>query len=261
MKRRNPAERPAYDAVSARESNALGRRIEEARRQTGMSQSELSQQLSAYGIHVNFKGISKWEKGTTVPNAHQLIALCYALEIHDVLDSFGRPELNREGLRKLGEYRLDLIASGRYAPSEPEGELVYIDMPVSRLPAAAGYGEFLDDDDVDMVRFPKSSVPEGAQRGIRVSGDSMEPVYHDGQIVWIQFCDTLRPNEEGIFLYGSRGYLKVYSEQLPEGETAEMLTDAEGRVRPQPVLRSYNPRYDPIPVSPEEYFKIVGRVL
>ena len=31
-----------------------------------------------------------------------------------------------------------------------------------------------------MISFPEDKVPDGADFGIRVSGDSMEPVYHDG---------------------------------------------------------------------------------
>ena len=31
-----------------------------------------------------------------------------------------------------------------------------------------------------------SSVPAGAEFGIYVSGDSMEPRYHSGQIVWVR---------------------------------------------------------------------------
>ena len=42
-----------------------------------------------------------------------------------------------------------------------------------------------------MVSFPEKSVPKGADFGVRVSGDSMEPVYHDGQIVWVEECETV----------------------------------------------------------------------
>ena len=76
----------------------------------------------------------------------------------------------------------------------------------------------------------------------------MEPVYHDGQIVWMQQCGTLRPGEVGVFVYDGSGYLKAYSERETE----------DGR---QPVLVSYNRKYEPIPVQPELGFYIAGRVL
>ena len=122
-------------------------------------------------------------------------------------------------------------------------------MPVSYLSVSAGPGEFLEEDSFEMVSFPESSIPKGAERGIRVSGDSMEPVYHDGQIVWIQRCERLRAGEVGVFLYVGSGYMKVYSERE---------TDGNGR---QPVLVSYNRKYEPIPILPGHEFRIAGRVL
>ena len=89
----------------------------------------------------------------------------------------------------------------------------------------------------------------------------MEPVYHDGQIVWIQRCKTLRIGEVGVFLYDGNGYLKEYREQEPDNAVRESLTDSDGMVRKQPVLVSYNKRYDLISVKPDNGFFIVGRVL
>ena len=84
-------------------------------------------------------------------------------------------------------------------------EIRYLDMPVSDLPVSAGTGAFLDEGNFEMVSFPESSIPDGAEFGVRVSGDSMEPVYHDGQIVWVQQCETLRPGEVGVMIYDGQG--------------------------------------------------------
>ena len=241
----------SFDAMTERESNTVGKEIGRIRKQLRLSQPALCERLSAYGVKVQAPAISRWETGENIPHAYQLLALCRALEIGSVLDTFcSEPMLNREGLERLEDYRADLIASGRYQPKreEPE-EMRYIDMPVSYLSVSAGPGEFLDDDSFEKVSFPESSIPEGAECGIRVSGDSMEPVYHDGQIVWMQRCEELRAGEVGIFLYDGNGYLKVYSERE---------TDEGGR---QPVLVSYNRKYEPIPVLPEREFHIAGRVL
>ena len=252
---------PEYDVAWAKANNSLGMKIEQARRDMGILQEDVSKRLASYGVTVSRKSISKWETGLTVPNAHQLIALCHVLGIEDVLGYFGKPVLNREGFRKLKEYKQDLIASGRYKPDNMGGEIRYIDMPVGILPVAAGVGEYLDSDAFEMLSYPQSAVPQDAEFGVRVSGDSMEPVYHDGQIVWVQRCDSLRAGEVGIFVYGGKGYLKEYREQRPTGADAEAFAYGDGCVRSQPLLVSYNTQYDPIPVSPEEYFKIVGRVL
>ena len=240
-----------FDALTERERNTVGKEIGRIRKQLRLSQPALCERLSAYGVTVQAPAISRWERGENIPHAYQLLALCRALEIGSVLDTFcSEPLLNREGLERLADYRADLIASGRYQPKrEEQEEMRYIDMPVSYLSVSAGPGEFLEEDSFEKVSFPEASIPEGAECGIRVSGDSMEPVYHDGQIVWMQRCRELRTGEIGIFLYDGNGYLKVYSERE---------TDEGGR---QPVLVSYNRKYEPIPVLPGREFRIAGRVL
>jgi len=206
-------------------------------------------------------GISKWEQRGAV-SGYQLIALCRVLDIEDGLDYFSKegrpPVLDEVGMAKLEEYRNDLIASGRYKPKKPvEAAIEYVDMPVSCLTATAGTGAFLDEGSFEMVSFPKNSVPDGAEFGVRVSGDSMEPVYHDRQIVWVQHCEALEPGEVGVFIYDGEGYIKAYGEREPEGDTAEELTN----VRPQPVMISYNRKYPPKAAEPNVEFQIVGRVL
>ena len=110
-----------------------------------------------------------------------------------------------------------------------------------------------------MVSFPKDSVPAGAEFGIRVSGDSMMPVYNDGQIVWVQECSEIRPGEVGIFVYDGDGYIKVYDEQEPDDPDA--FTDSYGVCHMQPVMISYNQAYAPKVISPNANFQVVGRVL
>lgn len=164
-------------------------------------------------------------------------------------------------MKKLADYKSDLIATGRYRPQSHavKAKIRYIEKPVSNLAASAGTGEFLEEGSFEMVRFPAASVPEHAEFGVRVSGDSMEPVYRDGQIVWVQTCQRLNPGEVGLFMYDGNGYVKVYEEQEPEDR--DRFIDSIGVLHMQPVLISYNERYEPKLVSPELSFSIVGRVL
>ena len=89
----------------------------------------------------------------------------------------------------------------------------------------------------------------------------MEPVYHDGQIVWAQPCGSLNVGEVGIFIYDGDGYIKVYDEQEPDEAVIEAFTTSDGTVNMQPVMVSYNEEYPPRVVSPECSFRIAGRVL
>ena len=254
-----------YNAAEEKENNVIGARISEARKKRGMTLADISATLEGLGVKVSRSAASKWETGETVPSAYQLVALFNALGMEDRISYFMDnyvPALNDAGLRKVEEYKADLIASGKYRPAPKISRIIrYIDMPVSNLAVSAGTGAFLDEGNFEMVSFPEDKVPDGADFGIRVSGDSMEPVYHDGQIVWVQECEQVGIGQVGVFIYDNEGYLKVYNEQEPDEDIAEEFTDSYGTVHPQPVMESYNPKYDPRVVRPSAVFQIVGRVL
>ena len=261
-----------YRAGKAREENHVGLQIRAARKAKGLTIPALAEKLSEYEVSVTRHGVTKWETGGAVPNAYQLMALCCALDIGDCLTYFsGRvrpPELNEAGLRKVEEYRKDLIASGRYQPvqcgaAEPETDVIPMrSMRIMRdAPASAGTGSWLEEQNFEVVRFPAAAVPAKADFGIRISGDSMEPAYHDGQYVWVEQCEQLSPGEVGIFIYDGESYIKSYGEREPEEAQRELYLDSEGVLHKQPVLISYNKKYGPKPVSPNLGFAVIGRVL
>ena len=122
----------------------------------------------------------------------QFFALCEILEITDINKTFqiGNKEnlfskLNNEGQDKAIEYINLLIKSGMYLREEPviyqfpRRKLSPFDLPVS-----AGTGQFLDSDRFSEIEVG-DEVAANADFGVRVAGDSMEPLYLDGQIIWI----------------------------------------------------------------------------
>lgn len=257
-----------FDFAAAKKDNMIGKRLAEARQQRGVSQAQLSKMVAKYGLKVGPGGISKWENGDCIPNIYHLTAICLALEIEAGPSFFSdaykkAPLLNEQGLKKVEAYKQDLIASGLYRPLQaiPDNGIRYITMPVSAMSVSAGTGFFLDEEKFEQIEVPEGSVPSGADFGLRVCGDSMEPAYSDGQLVWVKKCQELAIGEVGIFLYDGGGYLKVYDEQQPEEDIAEEFTDSYGKIRPQPVLRSYNRKYPPRPILPGLDFMIVGKVL
>lgn len=262
-----------YNAEYERGQNIIGEKITEARTQAGLTRVAFRSLLSMYGIDISTQAILKWENGKSSPNAYQLLAIGQALQIDPDFTFFmsnpgtahSRSDdmlLNPEGIKKLNDYREDLIASGRYAiRSHVSNSIQFKDMPVSDLRVSAGTGAFLDEENFEMVSYPVASIPKDADFGIRVSGDSMEPVYHDGQIVWVQKCQELNHDEVGIFIYDNEGYVKAYEEQVPAKEIQDRFTDSYGTVHMQPVMVSYNQDYAPKVVSPDSDFRIIGRVL
>jgi len=249
-----------FNFQAAKDNNLIGKKLSETRKSRKLTLDDVSELLKTRGIDIGKGAVSKWELGQNVPSGYQLAALCDIFDIADpVLFFTGRQLLNDEGLRKVSEYKKDLINTGCYAPEPVITEVIYINMPVQLMAASAGTGNFLDGDNFEMVSFPENSVPAGADFGIRVSGDSMEPVYQNGQIVWVKQCSSLCPGEVGIFTYDGDGYIKMYSERVPED--VERFTDSQGITHMQPVLISYNKKYQPIIVTADKAFQIVGKVL
>ena len=70
-------------------------------------------------------------------------------------------------------------------------------IPLYRSPAAAGYAAPVFGEDFDYVPVT-GEVPRGAEFGVRIQGDSMEPVIRDGSVVYVN-RDPLSNGDVGIF--------------------------------------------------------------
>lgn len=89
----------------------LGSILASHRKEMKISQLELAEQLTNYGINVSNAAISAWEKDSSVPNANQFLALCKILGITDIYNEFigfnpndAMARLNDEGKEKVLEY-------------------------------------------------------------------------------------------------------------------------------------------------------------
>ena len=195
--------------------DSFGARLAAARRAAGLNQTEVAERLTARGFPVRTQAVSKWETDPTQPGARQLVELCRLYGIRDVVAAFGA----RSG-----------ALPGRV-------------LPLYRLAVSAGTGEFLDGEGYDSVEVGEEVSPL-ADFGVRIAGDSMEPRFVHGQIVWVKRQETLRPGEIGIFLYNGAGYCK-------------RLERRSGRVE----LISLNSAYPPIRVGPADELRVFGRVV
>ena len=257
------AQRAPYNAETTKEKNELGRLIRAERKKRGLTQAQLSSLLENYGVFVKSGGIAKWEYGDTVPSGYQFVALCSALEIENgtaaLSASVPPADMNAEGYRLLNEFQAFLVSSGRYSVLPSRHPVRMIEMPVGELPVSAGFGDFLDSDQFEMMSFPAPVVPAGADFGVYVDGRSMEPRYHDGQIVWVKSCERLSEGEIGVFFYDGCSYIKEYHEVLPT-ENPEDYTDSYGAVHSRVVYRSLNADYPDVPIETGAY-RLFGKVL
>ncbi|MBR4033218.1 MAG: helix-turn-helix domain-containing protein, partial [Clostridia bacterium] len=71
------------------------------------------------------------------------------------------------------------------------GRVTKRSIPLYDLPVSAGIGEYLDGDAAESVSITVSEATAGADFALRISGNSMEPKYHDGDVLLVQ-------NAEGV---------------------------------------------------------------
>lgn len=228
----------------------LGSILASHRKEMKMSQHDLAEQLANYGVNLSNAAISAWEKDTSVPNANQFLALCKILGITDIYNEFigfnpndVMAKLNDEGKEKVLEYIGLLLLSEQYQKKEATIIPFRRKIKWSLLASSAGTGEFLDDENFEIIEVGED-VPEEADFGLALNGDSMEPRYHDKQAVWVQQTDTLSNGEIGIFYLDGMTYCK------------QLKQDKDGI-----FLISLNSKYQPISITAESSFKVFGRVL
>ena len=87
-------------------------------------------------------------------------------------------------------------------------------IPLYDLPVSAGPGEYIDEyfneDSVDTITIPDNPKTASADFALRISGNSMEPKYHDGDVLLVENCETVEPGEAAIFILDGNGYFKIY---------------------------------------------------
>lgn len=85
-----------------------------------------------------------------------------------------------------------------------------LDIDLYDLPVSAGTGEYLDSANAEKISVNRTPATEGADYALRISGNSMEPKYHNGDILLVETADSVEVGELGIFILDGNGYFKVY---------------------------------------------------
>lgn len=106
---------------------------------------------------------------------------------------------------------------------------------------SAGTGEYLTDGKPETVTLP---VDFDADFVCPISGDSMEPEYHDEDYVFVKLSYDISDGDIGVFILDGDAYIK------------ELRVDEEGA-----FLHSLNPQYRDKPITAESNFRIVGEVV
>lgn len=112
-----------------------------------------------------------------------------------------------------------------------------IPIPIVKQKAAAGLGIQTNDysEYIDEYRFfDKFQIPNEAEFGIIIEGDSMEPAYKNGQVIFVKKLNDCDHNDYGIFCITEYDVTKVVFKRK--------ITLEDGSY----CLRSINPDYKDI---------------
>ena len=117
-------------------------------------------------------------------------------------------------------------------------------LPLFESPAAAGEPVPVFSEEQTSLEYREGEIPRGTEFAIRIAGDSMEPLFFDGDLVYVEQTKEISSGEIGIFLLNGESLCKKF--QRREGKTS---------------LVSLNPRYEPISILESDDLRLVGKVI
>jgi hypothetical protein len=233
----------------------IGAKIKEFRLKRNLTQKELAKLVS-----VGDTTIANYEKGFRSPKKDTMFDLANAFnisiddlfppiqndsssntpQIQTIYDELTPPRQNKVlnyAERQLKEQKNEEETKG----NEVSEAIQLYSYDYYDHPASAGTGQYLNDVQVERIELP---VDIDADFVIPIKGDSMEPDYHDGDLVFIQTSVDLNDGVIGVFNYNGDAYIK------------QLVIDED-----QAYLHSLNSAYKDMPITPETDFRIIGEVV
>ena len=119
-----------------------------------------------------------------------------------------------------------------------EGTIV---IPFYETPVSAGTGSWLGDDIVaEWLTVPRNDLTTSADFALKISGDSMQPKFSNGETVLVKQTSSVFEGEIGVFVLNGESYIKKLGKK---------------------ELVSLNPAYKPIPLHGFDDVRCVGKGL
>jgi len=225
----------------------IGKRIKEARRNAGLTQKELSKMVG-----VTPSAITNYENDVSHPKEPVLYALIKVLEVDanfffqdDAAPVEGSPlsSAEQEHMRKYralgsgGKRIVDTVLEREYDRMHAQP---VITLPFFQDKVSAGIGNFVSNGTTEQLSIKLLPETSGSDYVVQVTGDSMMPAYHDGDLVLVHSQPEVAVGEIGLWIVNGDGYIKQ------RGENA---------------LRSLNPLYAPIRIEDGDRVDCFGKVL
>ena len=206
-------------------------RINEIKKQKGLTNAQLADKAN-----LTLSTLDKITSGyNTNPKLSTVEAICKALgcTISDLLSESPIPEKNNKAnnmwdsfssneIQHIKKYRtldehgkkmVDFTLNEEYERCtvvvQEQPETKYINLKIAQLPASAGTGVELSDENYEILPVKYSELTEQADFAVTVSGDSMQPTYYDGDILLVENIPA-QIGDIGVFVVDGDGYVKEY---------------------------------------------------
>lgn len=147
-------------------------------------------------------------------------------------------------LDEIGKKAVDAVLNFEYErafieqPKKKRARMLKLDF--DNFPASAGTGSFLETEEPNEIRVLETPEAENTDYIIPISGESMNPSFHDGDGVFVEKCDSVDVGEIEIFVVNGEAYIKELGDRC---------------------LISHNPSYKPIPFRHDNSIYCCGKVI
>lgn len=238
-------------------------RLKERRENLNYSREELANMLN-----ITASAVGNYETGVSFPKVDLLYKIFNCLDISpnflfqdeckNQYNKFSTKELDilhkYNNLDKFGKNIIDSVLNIEFERclnisnadnlEEEKGSLSFMKIiPLADVALSAGEGIEPITDTTEGIEIDSRDYPQ-ADIAFKVKGDSMEPRYSDGDIVYVHSQPTLDNGQIGAFLFNGEQYLKKY-----------IIEDGKY------ILRSLNNKYKDIVISENDSFDVYGKVL
>lgn len=230
------------------EDIAFGKALRKMREDSGKTVTEISEYLTSLGHKAKTVTIYGWERGVSQPNPEIFLEMCKFYGVFDIFSYFEYEKFSKESdlskdeqehikkYRSLDPYGKEAVESvldvecrrcTEPVRAQAEADKVIYIFPGYSMPMSAGTGQPAGSEYPENYRLVKEP-PRRATFIAPVSGNSMEPTYHDGDKLFIRSCPEIEVGQVGVFLMDGQQWVK----ELGDG-----------------VLISHNPKYEPITMT------------
>ena len=215
-------------------------KLKARRKELKLTQKDIADQLG-----ISYQAYSAWERGVKEPSKEKVKRLEQLLKVPkgyfteiEIVRLYNT--LSNKGKNQVVEYARDLVQKERIQPVTSVSENLYEYHVYEKMSAGIGASVY-DDRNYDIVYFNEELAHDFASW---ISGDSMEPKYHNGSVALIRETGFDYDGAVYAVVCNTKNYIKrVYRE--------------ENGLR----MVSINPKYKDIFISYDEDPRVVGLIV